>query len=243
MRKRPPILVVLLLVFGVIISCYLINVLSARPEILNLDLTDNFKDLPKEGYTDSLLLEEIISNGSDLHAQKARDSALFDAADLKRIEESKIAFLDAYTVFMHPRCMNCHPIGDVPLQGDDSHLHTQGVTRGPDGKGLYANKCANCHQPMHLEGPNLPPGNPVWHLPPAHRKMVFEGKSPRELAMGFKDSAFTGFSTVERIITHVETDHLVINGFTYGTRPPLTHAEFVSKVKEWIDKGAELPDK
>jgi hypothetical protein len=49
---------------------------------------------------------------------------------------SKAAFLEAYKVLMHPRCMNCHPTGDVPLQGDDSHLHAQNVKRGPDGKGF-----------------------------------------------------------------------------------------------------------
>ena len=158
-------------------------------------------------------------------------------------EESKAAFAAAYNVFMHPRCMNCHPAGDVPLQGDDSHLHTQGVKRGVDGKGLFANKCSNCHQTEPLDGPHLPPGAPVWHLPPSYRKMVFEGKSPRELAAGFKDSTFTGFKTMERFIEHVEHDPLVQNSFTYGTKPPLSHEEFVAKVKEWIEKGAVLPDK
>ena len=37
--------------------------------------------------------------------------------------------------------MNCHPSGDIPLQGDDSHLHTMLPKRGKDGKGLYAMKC------------------------------------------------------------------------------------------------------
>ena len=48
---------------------------------------------------------------------------------------ARAAFLAAYKVLMHPRCMNCHPSGDVPLQGDDSHLHVQNVKRGEDGKG------------------------------------------------------------------------------------------------------------
>ena len=160
-----------------------------------------------------------------------------------RTEESKKAFLEAYKVFMHPRCMNCHPAGDIPLQGDDSHLHTMGVQRGKDGKGLYGNKCSNCHQFEHLEGKRMPPASPHWHLPTAHRKMVFQGKSPRQLAASFKDSSFTGFHTVNRIIEHVETDPLVKNSFTYGIRPPLTHEQFVEKVKEWIEKGAALPDK
>src|SRR6478609_8859341 len=50
--------------------------------------------------------------------------------------ESVKAFMDVYKVLMSPRCMNCHPSGDVPLQGDDSHLHTMSPQRGKDGKGL-----------------------------------------------------------------------------------------------------------
>src|SRR4051794_8897291 len=45
---------------------------------------------------------------------------------------SRDAFLAAYPVFMHPRCLNCHPVGDVPLVGEDSHPHLQNVRRGPD---------------------------------------------------------------------------------------------------------------
>ena len=163
-------------------------------------------------------------------------------ADKIREEESKQAFLEAYKVFMHPRCMNCHPAGDIPLQGDDSRLHAQGVKRGKDGKGLYAMKCKNCHQDTNLVGENLPPGHPNWHLPPANRKMVFEGKSPRQLAMGFKDAKFTGFSTMEKFLHHVEHDDLVKNSFTYGEKPPLSHEEFAAKVREWVEKGAALPD-
>ena len=53
---------------------------------------------------------------------------------------SRAAFLAVYPVLMHPRCMNCHPKGDQPLQGEDSHIHLQNVQRGPDGKGLFAMK-------------------------------------------------------------------------------------------------------
>src|SRR5688500_4538301 len=101
--------------------------------------------------------------------------------------DSRAAFLAAYKVLMHPRCMNCHPSGDAPLQGDDSNPHVQNIKRGPDGKGLYALKCANCHQDANLPGLNMPPGHPNWHLPPADMRMVFEGKSPAELARQLKD--------------------------------------------------------
>jgi len=164
-------------------------------------------------------------------------------AEKKREQESKEAFIAAYKVFMHPRCMNCHPAGDIPLQGDDSRLHPQGVKRGPDGKGLYALKCKNCHQDAHVAGEHMPPGHAGWHLPPANLKMVFEGKSPRQLAMHFKDPKFTGFKTLDKMLEHVEKEPLVTNSWTYGTPPPLTHEEFVEKVKEWIAKGAAVPDK
>lgn len=163
--------------------------------------------------------------------------------NLQEAEESKAAFEAAYTVFMHPRCVNCHPAGDAPMQGDDSHLHTQNVKRGPDGKGLYALKCTNCHQPTNLPGEHMPPGHAIWQLPPPELKMVFEGKSPRELAAHFKDNKFTGFKNWEEdLIHHVEHEPLVAHSWTYGTPPPMSHEEFVGKVKEWIDKGAVLPE-
>ncbi len=164
-------------------------------------------------------------------------------AEMKREQESKDAFIAAYKVFMHPRCLNCHPAGDIPLQGDDSRLHPQGVKRGADGKGLFALKCKNCHQDTHVAGEHMPPGHSGWHLPPANQKMVFEGKSPRQLAMHFKDPKFTGFKTMDKMIEHVEKEPLVTNSWTYGSPPPLSHVEFVEKVKEWIDKGAAIPDK
>ena len=70
------------------------------------------------------------------------------------------AFGEVYKVLMSPRCMNCHPAGDVPLQGDDSHIHTMNPQRGKDGHGVYAMKCGNCHQPENTPGLNTPPGNP-----------------------------------------------------------------------------------
>jgi len=166
------------------------------------------------------------------------------AAEKQREQESKDAFIEAYRVFMSPRCMNCHPSGDIPLQGDDSHLHSQGVKRGPDGKGLYAMKCKNCHQDNNTSGDHMPPGHASWHLPPANLKMVFQGKSPHELALHFKDNKFTGFKNFAKdLLHHVEVEPLVLHSWTYGTPPPLSHKEFVAKIKEWIEKGAAIPGK
>jgi len=208
--------------------------------VMSMSLTKKNPQADNEKTTNLVLAEKINTHITLDNAEKK--SILIDTAK-KREEEAKQAFIEAYKVFMHPRCMNCHPSGDVPLQGEDSHLHTQGVKRGKDGRGLYAMKCKNCHQDANLIGDNLPPGQPNWHLPPADRKMVFEGKSPRQLAMGFKDPKFTGFKTMDKFLHHIEHDALVKNSFTYGVKPPLSHADFAAKVREWIAKGAALPDK
>lgn len=159
---------------------------------------------------------------------------------------SKKAFLAAYSVLMHPRCMNCHPVGDAPLQGEDSHIHTMNVQRGPDGKGLYALKCSNCHQPENTPGLHQPPGNPNWHLPPADMKMVFEGKSPRELAAQLLEPSLNGHKTKEQLIEHVTFDKLVVGCWNPGEGrelPPLSHEEFAKQFRTWIETGAYLPDK
>ncbi len=157
---------------------------------------------------------------------------------------SKKAFLKVYEVLMSPRCMNCHPSGDIPLQGDDSHLHFQGVKRGPDGKGLYALKCANCHQVQNLEGLHMPPGNPKWALPPSNMKMIFQGRTPHELAAQLLDKKRNGDKSIKELIKHISSDTLVLAGWKPAdglSMPPMSHDEFVRAFKEWINKGAVIP--
>jgi hypothetical protein len=159
--------------------------------------------------------------------------------------ESRAAFLAAYQVLMHPRCLNCHPAGDAPLQGDDSHPHLQNVQRGPDGKGLYAMKCASCHQWKNLPGEHMPPGHPEWHLPPQEMRMVFEGRTPAQLARQLKDPKENGGKTLDEIVHHAAEDSLVATAWNPGdgrSKPPLTQAELGKKLREWVEKGAAIPE-
>ena len=158
---------------------------------------------------------------------------------------SKQAFLQVYSVLMSPRCMNCHPAGDVPLIGEDSQLHKKGAKRGKDGKGMYAGVCSNCHGDTNEPGLQTAPGNPNWHLPPANMKMIFQGKTARELAAQLLDTAMNGNKTTEDLVKHIAEDGLVLWGWNPGEGrklPPLTHEAFVQAFKTWINNGAYLPE-
>jgi hypothetical protein len=153
------------------------------------------------------------------------------------------AFMKVYKVLMSPRCMNCHPAGNAPLQGDDNHIHTMNVVRGSDGTGMYAAKCSNCHQPTNVPGLHTPPGNPKWQLPPANMKMVFQGRSPRQLALQIMNYNLNGHRNKTQLLEHSK-DTLVKAAWNMGegrTPPPMSYTAFVSVWNEWINKGGYAP--
>ena len=163
------------------------------------------------------------------------------------------AFLDVYKVLLSPRCMNCHPAGDAPLQGDDSHRHAFRVLRGEDGNGVTSMRCSNCHQAANQAGEQLPPGtpdpkadnSPRWHLPSARTPMVFEGRTPVQLCRQLLNKTKNGGLTREGLVHHVETDGFVLWAWQPGegrSMPPLTHAEFVAQFRIWIEAGAACPN-
>ena len=159
--------------------------------------------------------------------------------------ESVNAFQDVYKVLMNPRCMNCHPAGDIPLQGNDSHIHIANPIRGKDGHGVYAMKCANCHQSENTPGVHAPPGNPKWALPPANMKMVFQGKTAHELALQIMDYNKNGHKNKEQLLEHAR-DTLVKEAWTMGEgrpAPPLAYNDFLKAWDTWINKGGYAPEK
>ncbi len=158
---------------------------------------------------------------------------------------SQAAFQQVYKVLISPRCQNCHPVGDAPLQGDDSHVHLQNVKRGKDGHGITAMRCDTCHQTTNLAGAHMPPGNPKWALPPPEHKMVFVGRPAGELCRQIKDPKQNGGRTLDQIFHHIADDDLVGWGWNPGegrTLPPLSRPDTVAQLKIWIDGGAACPE-
>jgi len=155
------------------------------------------------------------------------------------------AFLAASQVFFNPRCVNCHPKGDAPLQGDAGRPHTMDVKRGPDGMGKNAMLCTNCHQTANLPGAHMPPGDPGWLMPPEDMPMIFEGRTPHELCLQLKDPAQDGKRTPKEVVEHVRTTTVVLWGWEPGdgrTPVPMPHEIFMKDMTEWLEKGAACPE-
>ena len=159
-------------------------------------------------------------------------------------ETSLRAFAAVASVLTSPRCINCHVPGDGPLQGDDSHPHPMNVRRGVDGKGSPALHCFACHQTENTTILHGPPGAADWQLPSSKTPMAWRGLSTAELCRTLKDPAKNGNRTLQDLIPHMETS-LVRWAWNPGpgrTLPPLSHEDFVSRLKDWIDTGAACPE-
>lgn len=157
------------------------------------------------------------------------------------------AFETVRAVLQSPRCANCHPAGDAPLQGDDGHVHLQNVHRGPGGSGVPGLGCTACHgnaNPPDSYGAHAPPGvSTEWRMPPPETKMVFVGLGPRELCEQLKDPERNGGRDLAALLDHL-SDPLVVWGWSpgYGRRPvSISHAELLSAFKVWAAAGAPCP--
>jgi hypothetical protein len=167
-------------------------------------------------------------------------------ADIADQDARSIAiFTELGKVLTHPRCMNCHPAGDRPHQGQGEarRLHQPPVARGPDGHGLAATRCSICHGNANFE-PGRMPGHPEWHLAP--REMGWEGRTLAEICEQLRDPARNGGRKPEDLIHHIGDDTLV--GWAwhpgFGRSPaPGTQQQAGALVAAWVKTGAACPAK
>jgi hypothetical protein len=151
------------------------------------------------------------------------------------------AWATGYAVLENPRCRNCHPAGDAPLQFDDGRPHSQDITRRSETNGLT---CATCHREHNGTRPGQPPGAPNWHLPPAATPMIFVGRSSSQLCAQLKDPTQTGGRDRAALIEHVAKDPLVSWGWAPGpgrTPVPIPRADVVAAMQTWVAAGAPCP--
>ncbi len=186
---------------------------------------------------DAEITGRLVPGGSGCPAAYAQDAADTTA--------SAAAFVAASKVLFHPRCVNCHPVGDSPLQGEEGRQHRPNVKRGPEGTGTAGLRCSVCHLTANHPGPHTPPGAPGWKLPPQHMPLVFEKLTPRQLCLQLKDPSRNGNMTIEAVLAHVREAPLVLWAWNpgEGRNPvPIPHDEFVKQMTEWVKTGAACPE-
>lgn len=161
---------------------------------------------------------------------------------------SAAIFLEAGKVINHPRCLNCHPSGRIPTQGDDLRPHAPYINAGEAGRGPPGLSCAACHQsgnvPVATQGAAFRsiPGHGHWLLAPA--SMAWQQKSITEICQQLKDPARNGGRSLAQIAEHMHKDDLV--GWAWhpgeGRAPaPGTQDQFGQLINAWVALGAACP--
>jgi hypothetical protein len=157
-------------------------------------------------------------------------------------------FEEAGKVLLHPRCVNCHPAGDRPLQGMAMRPHEPPVFRGDADFGKVGMTCNTCHGPDNValagqaDDIRSIPGNPAWRLAPI--EMAWHGKSLGEICAQLKDPARNGGKDLDQIVEHMAHDELVGWGWHPGEgreSAPGTQAAFGELIKYWVETGAVCP--
>ncbi|MFW2589212.1 Isoquinoline 1-oxidoreductase subunit [Sagittula sp. SSi028] len=170
--------------------------------------------------------------------------------DFANIEDetarSEALFEEMGKVITHPRCLNCHPVGDRPTQGDDMTPHMPPITRGPDDHGPDGLNCTACHGDENQafnSSPGSIPGHDPWHLAPV--SMGWQGLTLSEICTQLKDPERNGGRDLEAIHEHMAEDGLVGWGWHPGEgRAPAPGSQelFGQLTRAWIDTGAACPD-
>lgn len=154
---------------------------------------------------------------------------------------SRALFEESAKVWLHPRCVNCHPSGDSPRMGIEERLHDPPVFRGKAGLGVAAMHCTSCHQKANADLARVP-GAPHWLLAP--RSMAWHGLSAREVCEQVKDPQRNGGRSLEELVEHVAHDDLVAWGWSPGAgreSAPGTQEGFAALVRAWAETGAACP--
>ena len=196
-----------------------------------------------------LLASAAVAQIQDTRTSNPRDlrplasfSGISDQA-----ERSRALFNEIAKVVTHPRCMNCHPAGNHPLQGDDRHEHLPPVPRGDAGLGVAGLNCATCHTEKNFTLVGAAtyksiPGHPRWQLAPI--EMAWEGKSVSQICQQLKDPARNGGRTLALLHEHFAKDDLVAWGWEPGEGrdpAPGNQKQLGELVQAWIDTGAQCP--
>lgn len=221
--------------------------LHQDPAYLTRQLEHYREGVRAQGLSQAMVAQAVGLSDADIEAVVAHIVSLrpelppLDNPPVTRSrDEGLAAWADIYKVATHPRCMNCHPDGDAPLQGDDSHAHIYGITRFSPLEGVH---CNTCHAPGGVgDGlAPLPPADAIWSMPP--KAMAFENRSSAALCVQLKDPSVNGGRGFNSLTHHVEADHLLITSWHSGRDAPhISHPELVKRFQTWAEAGGPCPE-
>jgi hypothetical protein len=180
-------------------------------------------------------------------AQRLKTAAEFDSITDKA-SRSRAMFIELGRVLTHPRCMNCHPAGANPLQGNDRHEHMPPVWREDAAAAAIGTNCAGCHPDANFkvnEGATYQsiPGHPRWGMAPL--SMAWQGRSLGDICRQLKDKDRNGGRDLALLQEHIAKDDLVAWGWNPGPgRDPAPGSQDAAGklAQAWIDSGAECPE-
>ena len=166
-------------------------------------------------------------------------SAFASIKDEKR--RSLALFAEVGKVLQHPRCLNCHPVGDRPTQTEAMRPHMPWVVRGDGGMGAPGLHCMTCHHDKNFDPAGVP-GNPKWSLAPP--EMAWAGKTLGQICTQIKDKNRNGGRDMAELIHHMAEDELVGWGWHPGGKrapAPGTQKQFGELFAAWAASGAYCP--
>ena len=181
-----------------------------------------------------------LSGGAALGNGGLKPASAF-ARIADRHARSVALFLEAGKVLTHPRCLNCHPAGDMPTQGMDMQPHAPMVVRGAADLGAPGMQCGTCHGQANFD-PGRVPGNPAWQLAP--RSMAWQHKTLGQICRLIKDPKRNGGRNLNQLVHHMAEDSLV--GWAWkpgaGRAPaPGSQKQFGELIRAWVKSGAACP--
>jgi hypothetical protein len=188
----------------------------------------------------------VLAHADQVRAgQTLKSPSEFDSIS-DATQRSKAIFTEIGRLLTNPRCMNCHPAGDHPLQGNDEHEHMPAVWRGETGH--LATDCSGCHGERNFtlhEAASYSsiPGHPRWAVAPL--SMAWQGKSLGEICRQLKDVNLNGGRDLALLQEHIAKDDLVAWAWNPGEgREPAPGSQEAAGrlVQAWIDSGAQCPD-
>jgi hypothetical protein len=180
-------------------------------------------------FTIALLLLHLLPFRPSFYtAAYALDEKI--ASSGQHVEISQALFLKLATVLKHPRCSNCHVVGETFTTGDQQKPHKPAKVHG---------RCDKCHG--YRNSPRAP-GAVDWRAPPA--TMGWDRRSPAEICRNLKNPQTNGQRTPQELAYHVTSSPNVLWAWSPGEQlsvPPLSLDEFKTLFARWVETGAHCP--